>query len=324
MMLSEYFGSLGRIGAVPILGYPGLRTEGITAEECLLNPVLHSRVVRSNLDRFHPDAALPLLDLTVEAECYGLRAGFKDRDPPELSFSIPLMSWAERETSERNRIPLMIDTARIISAQISDVPVGFYVTGPFTVAGQIVGIQNLLPGLTKARGVILDLLNSCTATVVDYASRLKDTEVDFLVIADPTSSLISPEHFDDFAKTSIVKVVKAFSRDSVLHVCGRSGHLLKQMVETGVAGLSLDDHVKLRDAVNSVPDDVVVLGNYSITSLADETPETIIAEVSNMLSGVDRAVNVVASTGCDISASTPPANIDAFIQGVKSYKADSV
>lgn len=320
MTLCEYFGSLGRIGVVPILGYPGLSTEGITAKECLLDPKLHSRVVRSNLDRFHPDAALPLLDLTIEAECYGLRADFNDRDPPELSASLPLESWAEKKTSEGNRIPLMIDIAQMISAQISDVPVGFYVTGPFTLAGQIVGIQNLLPGLTKARDVILDLLSSCTATVVDYASKLKETEVDFLVIADPTSSLISPEHFDDFAKASIAKVVKAFSRDSVLHVCGRSGRLLKQMVDTGVAGLSLDDHVKLTDAVNSVPDDVVVLGNYSPTSLADETPETVRAEVRTMLSGVNGAVNVVASTGCDISASTPPANIHAFIQAAKSYK----
>jgi len=320
MRLFEYFGSLGRVGVIPILGYPGLVTEGISAKECLLDPMLHLRVVRSNLHHFHPDAVFPLLDMTIEAECYDLRADFKDLDPPELSFSIPQESWGEKKTPELSRIPLMIETARMMSARISEVPVGFYVTGPFTLAGQIVGIQNLLPGLTKARDAILDLLNSCTATVVDYASKLKETDVDFLVIADPTSSLISPEHFDDFAKASIVKVVKSFSGDSILHVCGRSGHLLKQMVETGVVGLSLDDHVKLTHAVNSVPNDVLVLGNYSPTSLADETPETIAAEVRSMLSGVSGAVNVVASTGCDISAATPPANIHAFIQAVKSYE----
>jgi MtaA/CmuA family methyltransferase len=218
----------------------------------------------------------------------------------------------------------MVETARLIEAQISEVPVGFYVTGPFTLAGQIVGVQSLLMGMFKNPSGLLELLKSCTGTVVDYANQLKEAEIDFLVIADPTSSLISKRQFDDFSKPALARVVNAFSNDSVLHICGRSGHLLKQMVDTGAKGLSLDDNVKLTDATASVPKDVVIMGNYSPTKLAYESPETIRTEVRRMLDPLNGNGNVVASTGCDISASTPPANIHAFMRAVKTYARNSM
>ena len=124
MALSEYFSALDHVGAVPILGYPGLSREGTTVKECLLNPKLHAKIIRETLHYFHPDAALPLLDLTVEAEGYGLKAEFSSREPPQLRSLIPLKSWVD-EKPDGSRIPLMVETARLISTEISDVPVGF-------------------------------------------------------------------------------------------------------------------------------------------------------------------------------------------------------
>jgi len=318
MALSEHFSALDHAGVVPILGYPGLNSEGATVKECLLNPELHAKIIRKTLDHFHPDAALPLLDLTVEAEAYGLKAEYSEREPPHLRSCIPLKCWVD-EKPDGSRIPLMVETARLSSSQISEVPVGFYVTGPFTLAGQIVGIQNLFMGLIKDQDNVLNLVRSCTTTIVDYTKQLKETGLDFLVIADPTPSLLSPKQFNDFAKTPLAKVVDAFSGDSILHMCGRSGHLLKQMAETGVTGVSIDENIKLSTAVNSLPSSMVILGNYSPTKLAFEKPDEIRTEVREMLSTVDREAQVVASTGCDISASTPEVNIHTFIQTVKTY-----
>jgi len=317
MALSDYFSGLDHTGVVPILGYPGLNIEGATVRECLLNPKLHARIIRKVHDHYRPDAALPLLDLTVEAECYGLKAEFPRQEPPQLRATIPLKSWVD-EKPDGSRIPLMIETAQLMSDQITDLPVGFYVTGPFTLAGQVVGIQNLFIGLIKDREKTLNLVNSCTATIVDYTKQLKEAGLDFLVIADPTPSLLSPKQFNDFAKTPIANVVKTFSGDSILHICGRSGHLLKQMAETGATGVSIDENVKLATATSTLPSSMVILGNYSPTKLAFETPDNIRTDVKQMLSNVSEG-KVVASTGCDISASTPEINIHTFIQTVKSY-----
>ena len=318
MALSEYFSGLDHTGVVPILGYPGLNIERATVRECLLDPKLHTQMIRTVLEHFFPDVALPLLDLTVEAECYGLRAEYSLHEPPQLRKTIPLPLWVD-EKPDGGRISLMVETARQMVNQIRNVPVGFYVTGPFTLAGQVVGLQNLFIGLIKDREKVLNVVNSCTATVVDYTRRLKETGLDFLVIADPTPSLISPKQFDDFAKGPLVDVVKAFSGDVILHICGRSGHLLKQMAETGATGVSIDENVRLATAVNTLPSNMAILGNYSPTKLAHQTPDQIRTEVNEMLSSVHDG-QIVASTGCDISASTPELNIQTFIRTAKAFE----
>jgi uroporphyrinogen decarboxylase len=322
MTLLRYFGSLDRVGVVPILGYAGLKIDGLTSEECLLNPRLHANLVRTNLQHFHPDAVLPLLDLTVEAESYGVQPVFNNNEAPRIERHLSLERAAHLEPSETqtDRMSIMIETARLISKETKDVPKGFFVTGPFTLAGQIVGILDLMKGISFSEPTISPLLERSTQTIVNYSRYLEAAGVDFLVIADPTSSLISPKQFSEFAEVPIRKIVKSFSKDVILHICGRSGHLLRQMVDTGVAAISIDQNIKLVDAVKTVPNNILIFGNYSPTNFMLEKPETIRAHVETMLSEVSEAENVVASTGCDIPSSCPAENIEAFIQTVKTFK----
>ena len=320
MPIFDYFKSLGRRGAVPILGYPGLVAENVTAEQCLRNPKLHAQVVRSNLERYQPDVALPLLDLTVEAESFGIVSVFKDRDAPQISAHRRIEDIVSSQVTAPNRMCLMVETARIVSNQVEDVPNGSFIIGPFTLAGQLIGVYALLRGLFNNPNPLLALIEACTQRVVDYAIHLEDAGVDFHVMADPTSSLMSPRQFDDFAKLPIARVVKSTNKEMVLHICGQSGHLLKQMVEAGVAAISLDEHVNLKDAVTAVPKNVLIFGNYPPTSVLLKKPDTIGAEVKEMLSTVATAENVVASTGCDIRASAPAENIEAFINTAKVFK----
>ena len=262
------------------------------------------------------------MDLTVETETYGLKPTFKTYDAPEIrSFlTIETASAIEPVRPESTRIALMIKTAQLLSTLVTTVPKGFFTIGPFTLAGQIVGVQPLLIATMKSKAAVRSLIENCTRIVADYARLLEQTGIDFLVMADPTSGLISVKDFQEFAKTPIEQVVKSVSKEFVLHICGRSGHLLEQMAETGVAGISLDQNVTLADATRRVPNDVLVFGNYPPTNLPIEDPSTVRANVQQMLSPVSERENVVASTGCDIPSTTRAEVVQAFVQAAKSQK----
>ena len=193
-MLRDYFRSLDRFGVVPILGYAGLGKMEVTSQQCLLDPRLHADLTGNNQLHFHSDAILPLLDLTVEAECYGIKPVFKDRDAPEIRTFLPLDNLVNPEQSgtHDNRTSIMVEAARLISREARGVPTGFFITGPFTLAGQIIGVQKLMTAILQPQAAVSTLLESCTNTVVSYAKRLEDTGVNFLVMADPTSTMISP------------------------------------------------------------------------------------------------------------------------------------
>jgi uroporphyrinogen decarboxylase len=277
-------------------------------------------VVEFNLRRFGPDVALPLLDLTVEAEGFGAVPQFNELDAPSIRTHPTLEdSLSASHASTPPRLSTMVELAKIISREVKGTPKGFYITGPFTVAGEVIGIEKLMRGVARRRPFVGELLERCTEASLVYAKALDATGIDFLVMAEPTSSLISLAQFEKYSKQPVARVRSTVSKDIILHICGGSGHLLRAMAETGVAGISLDQNVNLSDAIKAVPSDVLVLGNYSPTDLLLETPDQVRLNVRKMLSPVASAMNVVASTGCDIPATAPPENIEAFVNTAKSF-----
>jgi uroporphyrinogen decarboxylase len=316
----RYFSSMNRMGVAPILAYPGVKAKGLTVRECLLDPRLHADVVEFNLQRFSPDVALPLLDLTVEAEGFGAVPQFDELDAPSIRTPLPLEdSLSVSHTCPAPRQSAMVETAKIVSRKVKGIPKGFFITGPFTLAGEVIGLEELLRGVAIGRPSISKLLERCTEASLAYARALDATGIDFLVMAEPTSSLISLAQFEKYSKQPVARVRSAVSKDIILHICGGSGHLLGAMAETGVAGISLDQNVNLSEAVEAVPSDVLVLGNYPPTDLVLGNPDQIKLNVRKMLYPVGNARNVVASTGCDIPAMAPPENIEAFVNAAKSF-----
>ena len=222
MKLRDNFQSLQRFGVAPILGYAGLKSAGLTAPQCLNDSKLHAQLILNNSLKFEPDAVYALMDLTVEAESYGVRPMLKDYDPPEIRTHLSIEDATNRPgTGLTSRMSSMLDTAKEVSQKL-DVPVGFFLTGPFTMAGQIVGVQQLLLGMMRTPKKIEKLIERCTAIIVDYAKLYDETEIDFLIMADMSSSLISPKQFEQFGKPPITHVVKSVSKDIVLHICRRA------------------------------------------------------------------------------------------------------
>ncbi len=48
-----------------------------------------------------------------------------------------------------------------------------------------------------------------------------------------------------------------------LRVCGNTFHLLEEMVDSGVTGLSLDSLVDMREASQVTGEDILLMGNVS-------------------------------------------------------------
>ncbi len=145
-----------------------------------------------------------------------------------------------------------------------------------------------------------------------------------MVIAEPSSSLISAEQYRKFSKPYLEKLIGEVGLDAVLHICGRSGHLIREMVETKARAISIDQNVPLGLAINSVPKDVLVFGNYPPSNLIFENIKTIEENVRKMVEDVKDRRNYVASTGCDVPSSAPIESVKAFIESCKKFRRDSL
>jgi len=299
-----------------MVGYPILRLLNLTARRCLLeDPDAHAKLIQHTCQILEIDACLPLLDLTVEAELLGATVEFSEHNAPSIIMRLDIDQV--QRIDNLGRVALMVETVKRASASRNK-PLGSYVTGPFTVLCQVLGIERVMLHLARRSERIFPILDLITDICIEYARSLVKAGADFLIIAEPTSSLLSRDLFEAFSKRYLEVLCKEVEADIILHICGKAGHLLKNIAGLKIAGISIDQNTPLEEASTELPNDVLIFGNYNPVNLLLKNPEEIKLDALKMLEPVMHDRRMVASTGCDVPSAAPIENIKAFIQASKS------
>ena len=144
-----------------------------------------------------------------------------------------------------------------------------------------------------------------------------------MVIAEPAAGLISPAFCQTFSSDYVKRIVDAVQDDSflaVLHNCGNTRDQVSQLLAAGPDALHVGNAVDILDILRQVPPDVPVMGNVDpVGVLAHASPETVYAATSDLLRRTSAYPNFALSTGCDVPAATPAANLDAFFNACRDY-----
>jgi [methyl-Co(III) methanol-specific corrinoid protein]:coenzyme M methyltransferase len=261
--------------------------------------------------------------LTVEAEVGGCRVdlGKMDRTPMVKSHvydenNIPDELPADFMT--KGRIPAVIEGIRIAKQQYGkDLPIIAGTTGPFTIAGHLVGTENLLLWIITNPEAVVKALKLATKLERSYIGALAKAGADVIVMSDPSAStdMLSGEMFDDYAAPYIIESFKdAGHAKKVLHICGDTTVLLEHMIKTGVDGLSIEEKVSPEKAVEIVNGRAALVGNVGVVRpLLQGTPEDVFRETTR----VKNAGFNLVGPGCGLAARVPKANIEALIKAVK-------
>jgi uroporphyrinogen decarboxylase len=149
----------------PLAATPGVQLIGHTLQACLQDHSLHIQAISALQEVIRADMAFILMDLTVEAEAVGCSVRFEPQRAPVVT-SHPADGYSSLkrlripDPYNDGRLPLFLDTVSGLIRQLP-MPVGAYVIGPFTLAGEIAGVTAL------AEKSILD--QEFAASLLDYA-----------------------------------------------------------------------------------------------------------------------------------------------------------
>jgi len=317
----------------PLLGFPGVKMVGSSIKLAQQNHEEHFKVVNSLVDKFKPDIQFVLMDLSVEANALGLNTLF----PPDDSATVmkkhdefgldELASLKKIKFDSDSRLLGYVRTVESMKHNFPpDVKVGAYVTGPYTLAGLIVGAEEA--GLMAARDPekLEEICAFTTECAIKYSRLFLSAGADAVCVLEPSGVMLGPSHFERFSSVYVKKIVELChdaNSDCIYHVCGNSTHLIQKMVDSGADGLSLDSKeagVNLPEVAEKIPEDVVVVGNMSPTkTIVYGSPEEVKEEVKILLESMDSFLNYVLSTGCDLPLETPVDNISAFIKTGRNY-----
>ena len=275
----------------PLMGFPGVKATGNSMTGALTDTGAHLASLRFLEDRYHPPCLFSLMDLTVEAEALGLPISFVEGGPPSVvehpvDGKEKLLELRVPDPSSSDRMPLFLRVASSMGDFVRGLP-GSYVIGPFTLAGELVGAEELAVRTIVDPVFSRDAVRFCAEIISTYAGALAEAGARVVTVLEPTAVILSSTKFKEYCSeplSGIASRITALGSSPLLHVCGDSTHLLEAMGGCGFEGLSLDSPVDLGPALEKTPSDTLIIGNIDLFSIMVEGSARDVEEAARGLS----------------------------------------
>lgn len=312
--------------AIPIMTHPGIESIGKTVKEAVTDGNVHYEAIKI-LDDIYPAAACTvIMDLTVEAEAFGAKVRLPQDEIPTVS---ERLLHNEEEIDHLNipdlskgRIPEYIKANKLAAENIDNVVFGGCI-GPFSLAGRLYDMSEIMIACYCEPDATKKLLSKCTSFLKKYCKALKEQGVQGIVIAEPAAGLLSPEGCEEFSSVFIKEIVDELQDENfifILHNCGNKGHCTAAMLSTGAKGYHFGNQMDMIQALEECPGDVLVMGNLDPVGLfKNGSVSEMRSACMELLEKTSNYPNFILSSGCDIPPHVPKENIENFYAVLKEY-----
>jgi uroporphyrinogen decarboxylase len=319
----------------PLMGFPGLQLVDSNIKLAQQNYGEHYKVLESLVKKFDPDVIFPLMDLSVEANALGMYTVFPQQDSAtvlreDVNIAERLMK-SKINICHDSRLQGYVETVRLSRLCFPEhIVKGAYVTGPYTLAGLIIGAENAAIAAVMEPEKLLKLCEYTIERILEYIRLLTGAGAQMICVLEPSAVMLGPDEFKRFSADFINHIhnnYKYTDISTVYHTCGNTMHIIREMSESGVDALSLDScemGVNLPEVARMLNNDCILIGNISPTgSILTGKPEDVRKEVFLLLESMDFYENFILSTGCDLPQEVPAENIEAFMKAGREYRIKS-
>lgn len=318
------------VTALPVMTHPGIEMNGATVRQAVSDGQVHSEAVLTLARRYPAVAAATIMDLTTEAEAFGAEVAFSDDAVPAIAgrllTSAEDISRLQVPSLRAARIPAYLKANLLAARAITDRPVLAGCIGPFSLAGRLYDMSEVMVLICEQPEAAHLLLQKCTDFIGKYCQALKLTGAGGVMMAEPAAGLLSDADCMDFSSQYVRQIVGRVQDDHfmvVLHNCGNTGHCTHAMVATGAAAYHFGNKCRMEEVLPEVPPTALAMGNIDPVALFKEgTPEQMRHATLDLLERTRRYPNFVLSSGCDTPPHTPQANVDAFFSALKEFNGE--
>ncbi len=310
--------------ALPVLTFPGGQLTGDTVRTMVHTASSQIRAQLALRERFGTVALLSAMDLSAEAEEFGASILFSEDEVPTVTGRLVSdLAAAEQlpiPSVGTKRTRVYLETIGGLARERGEGVVLAGLIGPFSLAGRLFGVSEALLATAMEPDTITVLLEKTTGFLTAYSRAFKDAGADGVIMAEPTAGLMSPRAVSEFSSPYVKRIIEAVEDQRfqvILHNCGaKIGHLAAKL-ESGASALHFGKPMDLPAALKRVPPDLVLCGNLDPAEVfVTSTPDRVAARTRELLLAAAGFRNFVISSGCDIPAHAPMANIEAFFSTV--------
>lgn len=315
------------VPVMPVMTHPGIEATGKTVREAVSDGQIHYQSIKYISDNFDTIACTSIMDLTVEAEAFGAKINLPEHEVPSISerlvSDLESVDSLEVPALDKGRIPQYLLANKLAAENIKNKPVFSGCIGPFSLAGRLYDMSEILMDIYIQPDIVNKLLAKCTEFLVNYCKALKATGTAGVIVAEPAAGLLSDDDCQMYSTNFVKQIVEAVQDDDftvILHNCGNTGHCTAAMIASGARALHFGNAINMEDVLKQCPTDILVMGNLNPVGVFKQgTVESVRKATHKLLEETNGYNNFVISSGCDLPPYVPEENIHAFLDTVELY-----
>lgn len=316
---------------MPVLSFPSIQLLGISVPELISDGEKQALGMKAIADRVDSLASLSMMDLSVEAECFGSNIRFSDDEVPTVVGGI--ISSPEEAAALKvpavgaGRTGVYIEAISRAKGLIADRPVFAGTIGPFSLAGRLMDVSEAMIYCYDDPEMVHAVLEKTTSFIIEYIRAYKAAGADGAVIAEPLAGLLSPALNEEFSAPYCKRIIDAVQDDNfavIYHNCGNATiQLIDSILSVGAAGYHFGNAIKMSEMLPHIPAHIPVFGNIDPAGLfRNGTPESVREATLALLRECSCYPNFIISSGCDVPPLSKWENIDAFFEAAREFYAD--
>ncbi len=313
---------------VPVTPFPAVCMKELMDERNISFPTGHTdpkkmaELAASGYEATGIEGITLPFDLGFEAEAIGCKVEIDHDDNSSTILEAPCDGIEDLEMPDdytsRGRFPTVIKAAEILHEQYDDknVPLIGAMSGPFTVLGQVLGVEGILKMLNTDYFIVEEAVDEINTGLIEQIKLYNDLGMDSIVIYEPNGSpdLLDPDMFYELIVPFLEELSEEMDVPGVLHICGDTTTNLENMLSCGFEGISIADDVDMKVAKQKQAElgsKTRICGNISTTgSLFMGSVAEVEQETKQCLEdGVD-----VLGPSCMVAYPSPVENVKAMVR----------
>ncbi len=297
----------------PINALPAFLLAGQGVDALCHDPDLKSAGALEYYRRVPADLLFCPSDIVIQAEAMGAQVRFSPASLPVVA--APATQVLVPRAGDVARMQVNASVLARLGREFPNLPRAAMVYGPFTVAGQVAGEQEVLRGTVERPAEVRALVEQCLSLAQDYGRLLLESGAQVLWLSDPLAALLPPRDFWQFAGEYLARLFSIHDGPSALHICGDTSRVLGDMLRTGAGGISFDQCLDLVALEDAVPPEVAIIGNLDPVEVLELAPPAEVeAQTKDLADIMGTSPHFSLSSGCAPPPATPLVNLAAFVQ----------
>ncbi len=314
-VVAQIFGHAAVLAGMPLGEY---LCDGKKNAECQINA----------LERYGHDAVFALMDVNIETEAVGSRLKYAEND----YFTIDSYAVTEDTDIDKlevpnpekaGRMPELLKSVGILRREVGDdVFVVGNVTGPLTIATQLLGMEKSLYLAIDETDTFIRLLDFSTKVSMALGNALLQSGAHLVMVFDPSASpaVVHDAFFREYELPKLKQLFSSFKQNGSaanwLHIAGQTQSIMPYYPEIGVDIANIDYYITPEEVIELLPG-TCVNGNLKPLSFEEATPGDISSESSNLLEKMEERGGFILSSGCEIMPNAHIENVEAMVNAVR-------